>query len=161
MRTYEHMVKRLREHAQEITDIKKKAQLEYERDVREAGAVRDRKIAAAVRKENGLIAEFKGTATNVMIQQGRAWTTTVWKNDDYGRRVANGSRITLPDRIFMSPGGLMLEQDYEDRGCTETSRKPVEWEDLMHFRFGNLEALPKWDTPYWRVASWVKKTVNT
>lgn len=167
MRTQEQLLERLQNHAKEIADIKAKAQEEYKQAVREAAAIRDSKIEAAVRKEKGIIAEYKGTATNVMIQQGRNWHKPVYTAPDQPRTI-RGFLITLPDRIFLTPEGLMLEQDYEDRGYTEKSRRLVEWADLLHWRAGNLEALPKWDTPYTRISalrSMVKaiktKTVNT
>ena len=162
MRTQAQLLERLIGHAQEIADIKLQAEIEYERDVRAAAAARDRKIEAAVRKQKGLINEFKGTATNVMIQQGRNWSKPIYDNGWAMNRKLLRTHVTLPDRIILCPQGLKLEQDYEDRGYTETSRRMVEWADLLHWRAGNLEALPKWDTPYHREMNRPKtKTVNT
>jgi hypothetical protein len=129
--TPEEKVAKTRSDLTDIAEIEKMLQARYEEAKKIAATSRDRDFKEWKDHRQLLLDTYKEFAHNVLCAQGRGM-------HHYYRRHYQETitKVHMPDRYSISPVGIEMEFDWEDRGYTETSKRVVEWEDIFAYEAG-------------------------
>lgn len=148
-RTLDQKTQRLKARMQRFDDIQQEADNAYALAIRYAETLRQQATREARFVTSGILNRYKKIAHNVLRLQGNGRSKYIRVSHHEQR-----TEIQMPTRYNISPIGISMEFDWEDRGCTETSIRLVTWEHIFAYEDGKRDF--EVETP-----SWTRKTVNT